>query len=161
MSGDHSVRSLISATLLVAALLVAMNRVAQAAAALDWWLPLVLLILGLALALSNWYESRMTQQASTSAQATPNQPGIRVWDDLARLEGIGPKVADALAAAGIDSYDKLASAGEDQLRAALKAAGLRFAPSLPSWPSQAAYAARGDWDGLSAYQETLVAGRNA
>jgi predicted flap endonuclease-1-like 5' DNA nuclease len=159
MSGDHSVRTLVSATLLVAALLVAMNRVVQAAAALDWWLPLVLFIFGLALALSNWYASRMAQQASVTAHAASAQPQIRVWDDLTRIEGIGPKLADALADAGIDSYDKLANATADQLRAALKAAGLRFAPSLPTWPQQATYAARGDWDGLSAYQATLVAGR--
>jgi hypothetical protein len=161
MTGDHSVRTLFSATLVTAALLVAMNRVVQAAAALDWWLPLVLFILGLALALSNWYEARMARQASAVAEAASSQPQIRVWDDLTRIEGIGPKMADALAAAGIDSYDKLASASEDQLRAAIKAAGLRFAPSLPTWPQQAAYAARGDWEGLNAYQETLVAGREA
>jgi hypothetical protein len=161
MSGDHSVRTLFSATCLTAALLVAMTRVVQSASALDWWLPFVLLILGLALALSNWYEGRMARQASATAQAVSGQPQIRVWDDLTRIEGIGPKMADALAAAGIDSYDKLASASEAQLRAALKAAGLRFAPSAPNWPQQAAYAARGDWEGLSAYQESLVAGREA
>jgi hypothetical protein len=70
-------------------------------------------------------------------------------------------MADALVAAGIDSYDNLASASEAQLRAALKNAGLRLAPSVPTWPEQAAYAARGDWDGLSAYQKMLLAGRKA
>jgi predicted flap endonuclease-1-like 5' DNA nuclease len=162
MSGDHSVRTLFAATFLTAALLVAMNYIVQASATLDWWLPLVLFILGLALALSNWYESRrMAQQATTSAQAASNQSAVRVWDDLTRIEGIGPRMADALVAAGIDSYDNLASASESQLRAALKNAGLRLAPSVPTWPEQAAYAARGDWDGLSAYQKMLLAGRKA
>ncbi len=161
MSGDHSVRTLFSATFLTAALLVAMNRIAQAASTLDWWLPLVLFLIGLALALSNWYEGRLARQSPTTAQAASDQPQIRVWDDLTRIEGIGPKMAAALADAGIDSYDRLANASEDQLRAALKAAGLRFAPSLPTWPQQATYAARGDWDGLNTYQQSLVAGREA
>ncbi len=158
MSNDNSVRSLLSVTFLVAALLVAANRAVQAAAGLDWGLPLVLLLIGLAIAAWNWYETR----PATSTQAmTPQASATHVWDDLAYLEGIGPKMASALVANGIDSFDRLAHASEDEIRAAIKAAGLRFAPSLPTWPEQAAYAARGDWDGLAAYQKTLVGGRKA
>jgi len=159
MSGENSARTLLSATFLMAALLVGMNRAVQAASALDWGVPLVLLIVGLALAAANWYEAR--QAAAPENLVTPAQTEIRVWDDLARLEGIGPKMAAALVAAGIDSFDRLANASEDQIRAAVKAGGLRFAPSLPTWSQQATYAAKGDWDGLAAYQEVLVAGRKA
>lgn len=80
-------------------------------------------------------------------------------DDLTVVEGIGPKIAAALVAAGIDTFDKLAHASEDDLRKALEAASLRFAPSLPTWAKQAAYAAQGDFDGLKAYQDTLTGGR--
>lgn len=79
--------------------------------------------------------------------------------DLTMIEGIGPKIAAALVAAGIDSFDRLALATEAELRTALASAGLRFAPSLNTWSQQAEYAARGDWDRLKTYQGVLSAGR--
>jgi predicted flap endonuclease-1-like 5' DNA nuclease len=82
-------------------------------------------------------------------------------DDLTVIEGIGPKMSAALIAAGIDSYGKLASTSEDDLREAIKAQGMRFAPSVPTWAEQAAYAARGDWDGLTAFKSTLSARRRS
>jgi predicted flap endonuclease-1-like 5' DNA nuclease len=80
-------------------------------------------------------------------------------DDLKVIEGIGPKMAAALAAAGIDTYAKLAQTSEDDLRAAVQAAGMRLAPSLPTWAEQARFASQGDWDGLKAFQATLKGGR--
>lgn len=80
-------------------------------------------------------------------------------DDLTVIEGIGPKMSAALIAAGIDTFAKLAVADETILRAAISAAGMRFAPSLTTWPQQASYAARGDWDGLKKLTDTLTAGR--
>ena len=79
--------------------------------------------------------------------------------ELEQLPGIGPKMAGALATSGIDTFAELAAAAEDEIRAAIKAAGLRFAPSVPTWAEQASYAAKGDWDGLAAFQSRLVAGR--
>ncbi|MGE0879661.1 MAG: helix-hairpin-helix domain-containing protein [Acidimicrobiia bacterium] len=58
-------------------------------------------------------------------------------DDLIRVDGIGPKIADALRAAGIASFGALAGASEFTLRSALKAAGLRSHPTLPTWAAQA------------------------
>jgi predicted flap endonuclease-1-like 5' DNA nuclease len=90
----------------------------------------------------------------------PPAPAARSGpDDLTVIEGIGPKMSAALIAAGIDTYEKLASTSEDDLREAIRAQGMRFAPSIPTWAAQAAYAARGDFDGLSAYQSSLGAGR--
>lgn len=80
-------------------------------------------------------------------------------DDLKVVEGIGKKMSAALIAAGIDTFEKLSNASEDEIRAAIAAAGMRFAPSVPTWAKQAEYAARGDWEGLKAYQDTLTAGR--
>jgi large subunit ribosomal protein L27 len=80
-------------------------------------------------------------------------------DDLTVIEGIGPKMSGALVAAGIDTFDKLADASEDQIKAAIEAAGLRFAPSLGTWAEQAGFAARSDWDGLKALQDSLTSGR--
>lgn len=80
-------------------------------------------------------------------------------DDLKVVEGIGPKMEKALHTAGIKTFEQLAAASEEQIRAALYAAGMRFAPSLVTWAEQAAFAARGDWDGLHTMQEKLTAGR--
>jgi F-type H+-transporting ATPase subunit gamma len=80
-------------------------------------------------------------------------------DDLTRIEGIGPKMAAALVEAGITTYVQLSQASEDVLTQAIEAAGLRFAPSLPTWAEQAGFLARGDEQGLEALQERLVAGR--
>ncbi len=80
-------------------------------------------------------------------------------DDLKRLEGIGPKMNDALVAAGLDSFAKLAASNQGSLRAAIEAAGLSFAPSMDSWIEQAGLLARGDEAGFKALTDRLTAGR--
>ncbi|MBI4941670.1 MAG: hypothetical protein HY830_13065 [Actinobacteria bacterium] len=80
-------------------------------------------------------------------------------DDLERIEGIGPRIASALRSAGIRSFRRLADADVPTLQAALEAAGLRFAPSLPTWSRQARFLADGDEVGFIKLTESLVAGR--
>jgi predicted flap endonuclease-1-like 5' DNA nuclease len=72
-----------------------------------------------------------------------------VADDLKRIEGIGPKMAAALGAAGITTYAGLAAADETTIKAAISAAGMRFSPSLPTWPRQAQLLAEGDVAGFA------------
>ncbi len=83
----------------------------------------------------------------------------RAKDDLTIIEGIGPKMSAALIAAGINSFAALAESSEENIRTAISAAGMRFAPSVPTWAEQARYAMRGDWDGLRTFQNTLKSGR--
>lgn len=97
--------------------------------------------------------------ATAAASVVRAAPKAAAMDDLQVIEGIGPKMDSALRAAGIDTFEKLAGASEAEIKAAIEAAGLRFAPSAPTWPKQAALAARGDWDGLDKYQSELTAGR--
>lgn len=92
-----------------------------------------------------------TRPAPSSVSATP--------DDLKVIEGIGPKMEKALHAAGIKTFEQLAKASEDQINAAIKAAGMRFAPSVPTWAEQATFAARGDFAELEAFQKNLTGGR--
>lgn len=80
-------------------------------------------------------------------------------DNLTALDGIGRKMADALRAAGIDSYVKLSQASDDDLRNALSSAGLTFAPSLATWREQAGFLARGDRAGFEALRQSLRASR--
>lgn len=58
-------------------------------------------------------------------------------DELQVIVGIGPKIADALAAAGIASLGDLAAANPDQLKGILKSAGVRVAPTLGGWSAEA------------------------
>jgi predicted flap endonuclease-1-like 5' DNA nuclease len=96
---------------------------------------------------------------NAEVRAAPPAPKSSQPDDLKVVEGIGPKFEKALHAAGIRTFEQLSKASEADLHAAVEAAGMRFAPSIPTWAEQAAYCARGDWDGLKAFQDTLKAGR--
>ncbi len=81
-------------------------------------------------------------------------------DDLERVEGIGPAMSRALVAAGIRTYEQLAGTDEDTLRDAIKAKGLKFAPSLVTWSRQARLLADGDEEGFADLTRRLVAGRD-
>jgi large subunit ribosomal protein L4 len=96
-------------------------------------------------------EAPKAEPAKVEASSTP--------DDLKKIEGIGPKINDALIAAGIDTFVKLEKASEDSLKAALETAGLRFAPSMGTWAEQSGYLVRGDEAGFKALTDKLTAGR--
>jgi predicted flap endonuclease-1-like 5' DNA nuclease len=91
------------------------------------------------------YNQKSKAEAGPAAPAKP--------DDLMQLEGVGPKVAKALAAGGFDTYEKLSNANEPQLRQAMHAADMTAPSSLPTWPMQASYAAHGDLQGLNKYNQ--------
>ena len=78
-------------------------------------------------------------------------------DDLKRIEGIGPRIAGVLVAAGICTYEQLAGTSVQQLRQALRGAQVRANPS--SWPEQARLAADGRWEDLQLLQHQLKGGR--
>ena len=80
-------------------------------------------------------------------------------DDLKRIEGVGPKINDALVAAGIDTFQQLADSSDETLKSTLEGAGLRFAPSLGTWAEQSALLAKGDEAGFEALTSALTAGR--
>ncbi|MGB7343211.1 MAG: helix-hairpin-helix domain-containing protein [Pirellulaceae bacterium] len=79
-------------------------------------------------------------------------------DDLTKIEGIGPKIAEHLAANGISSYALLAAATPDQLREILAAGGYS-AHDPGTWPQQSGMAAAGDWDNLKVWQDELDGGK--
>lgn len=80
--------------------------------------------------------------------------------DLQIVEGIGPKIADLLIAAGIYDLADLAEAAVDKLNEVLEAAGSRYRLADPStWPAQAALGAKGDMDALQKLQDSLKGGR--
>jgi large subunit ribosomal protein L21 len=79
-------------------------------------------------------------------------------DDLTKIEGIGPKVAKTLNAAGISTFEDLSVANAEALQQILNDAGLQMMDPT-TWPQQAKLAADGDWDALKKLQDKLSGGR--
>lgn len=80
-------------------------------------------------------------------------------DDLTKVEGIGPKAAEALAKNNIDSYATLAKAEPENIKEILTEASSRMAHLDPtSWPKQAEMAANGKWDELKEWQDNVKGG---
>jgi small subunit ribosomal protein S2 len=77
-------------------------------------------------------------------------------DDLTKLSGIGPKLAEAMNNAGINHYALLAELSVETVAERLASSGIRYSKaSAESWAKQASFAGQKDWDGLKAYQATL------
>jgi len=85
-------------------------------------------------------------------------PAPAKMDDLALIEGIGPKIASILNQSGITTFAQLAATEIPFLEKLLKENGLQFTKPA-SWPEQARLAAEGKMDDLKALQDKLVAGR--
>jgi small subunit ribosomal protein S2 len=80
-------------------------------------------------------------------------------DDLTKIEGIGPKAAEALANAGMESFAKLAKGDAEKIKEVLTEASSRMAHLDPtSWPKQAKMAADGKWDELKEWQDSVKGG---
>ncbi len=80
-------------------------------------------------------------------------------DDLTKIEGIGPKAAEALTNNGIDTYAALAKADPEKIKEVLTEASSRMAHLDPTtWPKQAKMAADGKWDDLKEWQDSVKGG---
>jgi len=90
----------------------------------------------------------------------PVKQPVQQPDNLKRIEGIGPKIAEVLRNSGVTSFVKLASMTTEDIKALLTAAGDRFSFQDPTtWAEQADLAAKGEWDKLKNWQEELKAGK--
>ncbi len=80
-------------------------------------------------------------------------------DDLKKVEGIGPKIAEIFNNAGILTFADLAKTPVKKLETILAEAGSRYASKNPgSWPKQAKMAADGKWDELKKWQDEVKGG---
>lgn len=81
-------------------------------------------------------------------------------DDLKKIEGIGPKIAELFENAGITTFAELAKADVEHLKEILHEAGSRYQMHDPtSWPMQADMAANGKWDELKEWQDNAKGGK--
>ena len=80
-------------------------------------------------------------------------------DDLTKIEGVGPKAAEYLTVAGLDTFAKVAKAKADKMKEILTTASSRMGHLDPtSWPKQAKMAADGKWDELKEWQDNTKGG---
>jgi len=80
-------------------------------------------------------------------------------DDLTKIEGIGPKAAEALTNAGMGTFSDLSKGDAEKIKEVLTEASSRMAHLDPtSWPKQAQMAADGKWDELKAWQDSVKGG---
>lgn len=102
-------------------------------------------------------EAEPAEEAAPAEDAAPEEAAPAAPpaspDDLTQLAGVGPKASAALAASGITTYAALADANEPEVRHALHAADMAPPANVGTWPMQASYAARGDWQGLMKYNK--------
>lgn len=96
----------------------------------------------------------------STAKAEKAEKTETATDDLAKIEGIGKKIAELLVAENIVSFRDLSKASAKKLKGILEAAGSKFKMHDPtSWPKQAKLAAAGKWAELEELQKELVGGK--
>lgn len=97
-------------------------------------------------------EPEPAQPAKAPATAAPE---AAKRDNLQLIEGIGPKIAGALYAAGIETFGHLAAMPATDVERIVKTAGVRMVGRADAWVEQARLAAAGKMDELAAYQKEL------
>ncbi len=108
-------------------------------------------------------EEAKEEPTPVAEEPTPPPPsnGETTADDLKKIEGIGPKIAELLTEAGIATFAQLAETQSDKIKEILSAAGNNFATHDPTtWPEQAKMAAEGKWDELKKWQDELDGGKD-
>ncbi len=104
-------------------------------------------------------EAAPVAKEEATAEKASKKAASKDPDNLTKIEGIGPKAAEALVAAGVDTYDKLAKSKAEKIKEILTEASSRMAHLDPtSWPKQAKMAADGKWDALKEWQDKAKAG---
>ncbi len=97
----------------------------------------------------------------TKAVTLPIDPPAVEFDDLKKIEGIGPKIEGILHSAGVRTFADLAAASVSQLEKIVREdAGIRVAYP-DTWPEQSALAANNKWAELETLQDALKGGRRA
>lgn len=92
-------------------------------------------------------------KSKPKAKASAKKAG---GDDLTKVEGIGPKIAATLTAAGVSTFAELAKTDTDKIAEII--ADVRGSHNPGTWPRQADMAAQGKWDELKVWQDEMDGG---
>jgi len=98
--------------------------------------------------------------ASKAEKAAPKAVAKKATgkaDDLKKVEGIGPKIAETLVTAGISTFAELAATDAAKISEIIS--GVRGNHVTDTWPAQAQLAADGKWDELKKWQDELDGGK--
>lgn len=111
-------------------------------------------------------DTEMQEDSETTLEAVEEIKAVKAnktndeGDDLKKIEGIGPKIAQLLVEADITTYAQLAATESSKISEILEAAGSRYKMHDPTtWPQQSQLAADGKWDELATLQDELKGGR--
>lgn len=103
-------------------------------------------------------EVKEAKAAAPVIEEAPVTEATSSVDDLEIVEGIGPKIAEALADAGVTTFAQLADMTPEAIQEIVSAAGIG-SKSPATWPQQAALARDGKFDELKTWQDELNAGQ--
>ena len=97
---------------------------------------------------------------TVTRKVTAKKRAVRSADDLTKIEGIGPKIAQLMNDAGIMTFANMAKCSVTRMQKVLNAAGSRYKMHNPStWAQQAGLAAKGEWTKLTKLQKKLNGGK--
>jgi len=102
-------------------------------------------------------ETKPVAAAAPAESAAPAKKKSNKPDDLKKIEGIGPKIAETLTAAGIATFSDLSKAEPSKLSEII--AGVRGNHVTDTWPEQAGLAAADKWEELKVLQDELDGGK--
>ncbi|MEM1319966.1 MAG: hypothetical protein AAGG75_06885 [Bacteroidota bacterium] len=106
------------------------------------------------------FTESVSSEDTNSEEADKAEESAPAADNLKAVEGIGPKVEEALHQGGIKSFAQLAATSAADIKGILAAAGTQFNRHDPTtWPEQARLAAAGEWEKLKAWQDELDGGK--
>lgn len=102
-----------------------------------------------------------TKAVEKKEKAAPKKAKAKA-DDLTLIEGVGPKIAEVLTAAGLADFASVAAKSAEELKATLVEAGDQFNTAVTdTWPEQAKLAADGKFEELKKWQDELDGGKEA
>gem|GEM_PF-112646 len=101
-------------------------------------------------------ETKPAKKAVAKKEATPKAEST-ASDDLTKVEGIGPKIAETLTNAGVATFADLAKKSSEDIQTII--ADVRGSHDSGTWPKQAEMAAEGKWDELKAWQDEMDGGK--
>ena len=100
------------------------------------------------------------KKKATSTAESKEAKATKAGDDLTIVEGIGPKIAEVLATAGIATYAELAKTDAEKVKEILTEAGSNFNTADPTtWAEQAQLAADGKFEELEKLKAELDGGK--
>jgi large subunit ribosomal protein L21 len=97
------------------------------------------------------------EKKPAAKKAAPKKSSAK--DDLTKIEGIGPKAAEALTAAGLATFADVSKSTPTKIKKILDESEGKFAAMDPgTWPKQSKLAAADKWDELKKWQDEMDGG---